>query len=827
MSKYLTILSVVTYSSVGAILTAHAGIGEDTARQMAEYYSSTVQDCGPNRPAYLCSGLMLRGTEHSSNFYVWNPSPTSIKNKGVSFSYIRKDAKYDRLGLLKYNGYAVKPSDAPSAANDIKLQVLCMFPLDAWTDNRDSSGCGDNKDTAETEQLCNLSGVDTAQKWVNQFKAFPLSKDYKKARERSCGYDVKTTLGSVAIKNFNTSLEAMGLLGDISFHRQSEIRVSTWDQNQQDKLPIFAFIYTKPVGLASARLDQNDMYTKSTNYRWIPVIKVTLPSKSSADAKFEYLPQDQMIDPSRSSACNKYFEKVEVKNVYVKEIGANRPQLSITQTECAKQMSDTEITKAMAELTAYRTDDWPLSRDKSVQAQLQCLRANYPNNSSWNIEPFRPYVNAQQMSKVRCNPYGVPDEEPEQAVQAPDSAAALAASENPEDILHRIIANYENIRTADSPCLEDKTGNPRGHYYCSGVLVRTVDYRYDPWSISPSAQTLDSTSSSWLRQDNDDVKNPRLPGPAGYILRAPSDAVAAGKEPLDVGWRCLYAYDAGTVLHGGHGCDFQYDNVKDPSKQLTLNNRNRADVYGSCAEINVRTEADWNGFMARKHYGAQCSWDPEYPKYWDSMIELRKFNRASWPYFSWNELLLKNLSSTGDGSKLIPHIDAFFYDIRRPANESGLYTARELQIRMKVASGKTLPILRLDFKASAAERFSYVASDQSPNICHQYIEKTEWNTYTDADDLQKDALYVTPTVCARKLVLSMNTIVGNKLLDMIPAELLRLSKGDPQWKQGSDEGMVVQAKCNMWMMRKAPIWLLEPLRPAKGKNWWDSANCDF
>jgi hypothetical protein len=147
-------------------------------------------------------------------------------------------------------------------------------------------------------------------------------------------------------------------------------------------------------------------------------------------------------------------------------------------------MSDTEITKAMAELTAYRTDDWPLSRDKSVQAQLQCLRANYPNNSPWNIEPFRPYVNAQQMSKVRCNPYGVPDEEPEQAVQAPDSAAALAASENPEDILHRIIANYENIRTADNPCLEDKTGNPRGHYYCSGVLVRTVDYRYDPWSIA-------------------------------------------------------------------------------------------------------------------------------------------------------------------------------------------------------------------------------------------------------------------------------------------------------------------------------------------------------
>lgn len=824
MSKYITILSVITYSSVGAVLTAHAGPGEDIARQLTEYYSSTVQDCGPNRPAYLCSGLMLRGTKHSPNSYVWNPSPTSINNKGVSFSYIRKDAKSDRLGLLRYNGYAIKPSDAPSAANDLKLQVLCTFPLNAWTDNRDSGGCGDNKDTAETEQLCNLSGIDTAQKWVNQFNAFPRTLDNKTARERSCAYDVKVTLGSVAVKNFNTSLEAMRLLGDTSFHRQSEIRVSTWDQNQQDKLPIFAFIYTKPVGLASARLDQNDMYTKSTNNRWIPVIKVTLPSKSSADAIFEYVPQDQMVDPSRSSACIKYFEKVEVNNVYVKEIDANRPQLSITQTECAKQMSDTEITKAMAELTAYRTDDWPLSRDKSVQAQLQCLRANYPNNSAWNIEPFRPYVNAQQMNKARCNPYGVPDEEPQQTVQAPDSAAALAASEKPEDILHRIIANYGDIRTANNPCLENKTSNLRGHYYCSGVLVRTVDDKFDPWSISPRAQALGSTSFSWIRKDNDDVKDPRLVLPAGYIIRAPSDAVAAGIEPLDVGWECFYAYDAGTVSHGLRGCDFENDNVQDNSKQLALNNRNRKDVYGSCAEINVRTEAEWSQSMSGKRLQLQCSWDPEYPPYWDAMIKVRERFRTWWPF--WNEILLKNPSNTGDGSKLIPHIDAFFYDIRR-VSEGGLATAREMQYRMRLASGKTLPILRLDFKASAAERFSYVASDQSPIICERYVEKTEWNKYTDVDSVQRDVLYVTPTVCARKLTANQ-VVFASQIVDLIPAELLRLGKTDPQWKQGSDQSMQMQAKCNVARNRRAPIWHLEPHKPYVNVNqWMGSMDCDY
>lgn len=44
-------------------LNAQAGVGEDTVREIESYYDSQVEYCNtPYRPAYLCSGLMIRGT---------------------------------------------------------------------------------------------------------------------------------------------------------------------------------------------------------------------------------------------------------------------------------------------------------------------------------------------------------------------------------------------------------------------------------------------------------------------------------------------------------------------------------------------------------------------------------------------------------------------------------------------------------------------------------------------------------------------------------------------------------------------------------------------
>ncbi|WP_434086437.1 hypothetical protein [Photorhabdus laumondii] len=85
-------------------------------------------------PAFLCSGVILRGTIHSNDYKFWQPSPSSIKSGGVSFSYLRKDAKFKRLAYGYKNGFIIFPEHiAPE--DRVDFSVLCAFPIDGYTRN--------------------------------------------------------------------------------------------------------------------------------------------------------------------------------------------------------------------------------------------------------------------------------------------------------------------------------------------------------------------------------------------------------------------------------------------------------------------------------------------------------------------------------------------------------------------------------------------------------------------------------------------------------------------------------------------------------------------
>lgn len=826
MSKILTILSTTAaLAYAGMIPGAYAGAGEDAASLMTTYYSKKVKDCGVDRPAYLCSGLLIRGTQHGDSYKAWNPSPGSVKNGGVSFSYLRTDAKYDRLAYQMQNGYVISPPDATSA-KELKVNVLCFYPLDALTDSRTDQGCGDHADTPEVEKMCNMTGIDSAQKWLNQFNGFPASKNQVTARRRSCGYDVKVSLGKEAVTNFNTVLEAMGLMGDTSFRKQNEIRLNTWEQNKQDSLPIIAFIYTNYRGLASARLDQRDLYNSSSDKRWIPIVHVTLPTVPTLDAKFTYDLKDQDIAPPGTTACSKFIESAVWGTAFVKEVKKSVAQLSITPTACGRTMSSTDISQAMKELTAYRNSDWDTSRDNSVAAQMRCLRGRYPDNDSWKIEPFRPYLSDMDTDKASCNPYGVPDlvvaeptpapsPSPTSPTTTPTPGVPPSSTETPQEILERITKNFNSQRTASNPCLEQTTGNKRGHYYCSGVLARTVgSVNYYPWDYSTNAYNMGSTSYSWLRSD---IKSDRLMYPTGFIIRAPADAIARGLEPFDVGWECLYAFDAFTTLaNGWRGCDFRGDNVQYPNTQLKLSNRNSANVYGSCGEVNVRTKADWLNFMKGKPASGQCSWDVEHPEYWDAMIEVQNTNTI-YRETGWNEILLKNQNYT-ERQNLAAHIDAYFYDVRRTDPQS----AGKLQYMSKTVTGRTVPILRMDLKAAPEQRFSYLKADQTIK-CDTYIESSEWKEYVDRKGTKQWSLSVVPTPCGR----SENLVKAYGILSLFFEELKKVNGDDARWKSQIQNTLITQLACNITAYSNAPNWSVEPARawpptlPHYGTN-----NCD-
>ncbi|WP_139375551.1 hypothetical protein [Serratia marcescens] len=61
------------------------------AEMLTNNYKKTVSSCGDlEEPAYLCSGVMFKGTNPSERYNSWDPSPASVKSGGVFFSYLRK-----------------------------------------------------------------------------------------------------------------------------------------------------------------------------------------------------------------------------------------------------------------------------------------------------------------------------------------------------------------------------------------------------------------------------------------------------------------------------------------------------------------------------------------------------------------------------------------------------------------------------------------------------------------------------------------------------------------------------------------------------------------
>ena len=285
---------------------------------------------------------------------------------------------------------------------------------------------------------------------------------------------------------------------------------------------------------------------------------------------------------------------------------------------------------------------------------------------------------------------------------APTPKAQL---QKPADVLADVLANYQETTTN---CREYGSDKPRGHYYCSGVLVRTVNNgAFEPWKYSPTAVSIGATSYTWMRKD---VAQTTLYHRAGFILRNRIDGIRRKLPALESGFICLYPYDAGTSTANGHqGCGYRGKGAKaavNPPAPIAVNDDNSAYAWGSCAGLGITTASQWNNHFTSvgQNRGRQCSWSMDDQHGWNNMIA----SRAGLPNLQivWNEILLKNKD---DGGQMPKYIAAFFYDVSKAG---GLGDAQEFQRKMN-AVGYNVPILRLSFVNAAGNIFSYVAADQA------------------------------------------------------------------------------------------------------------------
>lgn len=295
--KIFSVLLLIPLIFFAHVSTVSATSGSDIAKELMDNYNNKAVDCGSTTtPAFLCSGVLMRGTTADTTYHSWDPSPNSQSSGGMSFSYLRADSKFNQLAIGTSNGFILYPKDSePGTYYD--YQVLCSYPIDGDTWNRSDNRCGPSSYYPSDSGPCQGQNITTADEWYSHFLLKPDDLDFQ------CGFDVShgSTYGNTA-SAFISTLEAMTFVKyDSNIYHYNELVIATWPSGIPDQLPIEAFFYiasqdkNTPItgGLLGAQYDQNDFYTQTGKI--IPIIQVILPVTENFEAVFNYIPADQVV----------------------------------------------------------------------------------------------------------------------------------------------------------------------------------------------------------------------------------------------------------------------------------------------------------------------------------------------------------------------------------------------------------------------------------------------------------------------------------------------------------------------------------------------------
>ncbi|UVK89381.1 hypothetical protein LOY52_04745 [Pseudomonas sp. B21-051] len=263
--------------------------GHATAAALAARYADTRRDCGSaSTPAFLCSGILFRGTIHSPLYHFWNPSPIAAQKGGVSFSFLRRDSQFRQIDSTYDHGFVFYPilSMPPDKR---RIEILCVFPIDGATFDRDNPGCGAHRAYPQQSRRCQSQGITTAEQWLAHVVRPGVAQSYYQ-----CSFDVRDQMNVAAADAFYQAIRVMTLHRDVAFHSRNEMMLATWPQDIPAQLPIQALYYVGN-GLPAAQYDQQDFYDRSGVM--LPIIRIRLPATPADVAAFAFDLRDQVFDP--------------------------------------------------------------------------------------------------------------------------------------------------------------------------------------------------------------------------------------------------------------------------------------------------------------------------------------------------------------------------------------------------------------------------------------------------------------------------------------------------------------------------------------------------
>ena len=248
-------------------------VGYQVAAQLNARYMNTSKTCSGGKTAFHCNGVLIRGTKASTSYHMWNASPGSVINNGVSFTYLRKDANLKKP--VYQQGFIVRESFAPAAT---PLRVMCAYPFDGATARPVEDTC------RVRGQMCDERGVTSVESWAALYAAQPRT---------SCAFNIDP-------EQFQLNIDVRPSVpnGD----GWNEVMIQTWPQDIPLQIPLEAFYYSlkghyTSKGLLQAQFGQHDYF--QTTGRFLPIVKVDM--EASDTNVFSYNPDDQ-IAPGEPAA---------------------------------------------------------------------------------------------------------------------------------------------------------------------------------------------------------------------------------------------------------------------------------------------------------------------------------------------------------------------------------------------------------------------------------------------------------------------------------------------------------------------------------------------
>ncbi|OCT24306.1 hypothetical protein [Pseudomonas putida] len=286
--------------------------GEQVIAQLKAWYDATPADCaGPDKPSYLCSGIEMRATETSPDVFSWDPSQKHLDKGAIAFSWVRRDTNFARPAE-RFNGFLFPPLQAIPDGKINDLQVLCTFPTDGGTDNRETAqGCGPQRRFEATTDACQKIGIQNAQEWLQAYSEDDIR------RSRFCGWDLREEPANMRAQWFEMPVKIRASLEPDAWMGYNEILLPVWEVGVGSDLPIYAFFYVE--GEQQARvLAQHDQVRYHAAYgQSIPVVRIKFPTNKDQLMVFTYADEDQAVgQPVPSSKIDFESEDLGERKVF-------------------------------------------------------------------------------------------------------------------------------------------------------------------------------------------------------------------------------------------------------------------------------------------------------------------------------------------------------------------------------------------------------------------------------------------------------------------------------------------------------------------------------